>query len=430
MSTELLRFLTEASVTLCAALLIVLALRSPLKRIFGAGMAYAYWCAVPATMAAQWLPAGQGIGMAESVGFWSLGVGETSQLRATVTASADAAMWPIAIWMLGAIACAAWMISSQRRFRMSFGALTDIGEGCRRAQSTSGLPALVGLWRPVIVLPSDFEHRFDPAQRALMLAHERTHLHRGDLWINALVAALRCLFWFNPLLHYAAACFRHDQELSCDASVIAQHPRARAAYARAMFTTQLAAQATPLGCHWGHTHPLQERIQMLKRNNNTPLRRIVGIALVTALVGGVGTVAWAAQPREAIAAVAVPGTVVMELLAKTSELEQRFTKIEPLGKEFSISTGSKGALWLIEGVVTVGEDKALYPASTPDTVWLAMRLHKNGKLLATPKVAVKSGGIARVKQGVKSDSAPDLDLQIKLTATKAVDTSVRSVASR
>src|SRR5690606_182279 len=114
-------------------------------------------------------------------------------------------------------------------------------------------PALVGAWRARIVLPADFERRYDTLERELILAHERVHLARGDAWVNAFVALLRSLNWFNPLVHLAAAKFRLDQELACDAAVIARFPRARRRYADAMLKVQLAGQAwqelrLPVGC--------------------------------------------------------------------------------------------------------------------------------------------------------------------------------------
>ncbi|MGD3580303.1 M56 family metallopeptidase, partial [Xanthomonas citri pv. citri] len=42
-------------------------------------------------------------------------------------------------------------------------------------------PVSVGLWRPRIVLPMDFDTRYSAAERTLILAHERLHLRRGDL---------------------------------------------------------------------------------------------------------------------------------------------------------------------------------------------------------------------------------------------------------
>src|SRR6185503_20979525 len=99
--------------------------------------------------------------------------------------------------------------------------------------------AVVGALDPHVVVPSDFEARFDAEERVLVLAHEWAHLRRQDARVNALVALLQCAFWFNPLVHLAARAIRMDQELACDAAVIAQFPEARRRYAEAMLKTQV-----------------------------------------------------------------------------------------------------------------------------------------------------------------------------------------------
>ncbi|QIL19916.1 TonB family protein [Thermomonas sp. HDW16] len=129
-----------------------------------------------------------------------------------------------------------------------------------------------------------------------MLIHEREHIARGDLLANACVAVLRCLFWFNPLVHFAARRFCDDQELACDERVIARHPRSRRAYGEAMLKTQIATSVLPLGCHWGQPHPLKERIEMLKQPLPSLLRRMSGRALVFAILLACGYAAWVAQP--------------------------------------------------------------------------------------------------------------------------------------
>src|SRR3546814_629662 len=94
---------------------------------------------------------------------------------------------------------------------------------------------MVGL-RARIVLPADFDARYSADERALILAHERIHRARGDVAGNALLAALRCVYWFNPLLWIAADRFRRDQELACDATVFTLHPHARRASREALGT--------------------------------------------------------------------------------------------------------------------------------------------------------------------------------------------------
>src|SRR3546814_498383 len=141
------------------------------------------------------------------------------------------------------VASALSQAAVQRRFHRSLGALRVDGNGLLRAGSSTGLPAVVGL-RARIVLPADFDVRYSADERALILAHERTHRARGDVAGNALMAALRCVYWFNPLLWIAADRFRRDQELACDATVVARHPHAPPPSCRAIGAPPLLAAPT------------------------------------------------------------------------------------------------------------------------------------------------------------------------------------------
>src|SRR5690606_21442169 len=70
----------------------------------------------------------------------------------------------------------------------------------------------------------------------------------------------------------------------------------RRAYGEAMLKTQLAAQPLPVGCHWGHGHPMKERLEMLRKPAPKRYRWIGGSAVVCALSLSMGYAAWAAQP--------------------------------------------------------------------------------------------------------------------------------------
>jgi len=155
---------------------------------------------------------------------------------------------------------------------------------------------VVGWWRSRIVLPEDFRERYTRGERRLVLAHEIAHLRAGDIHAQAFATALRCLFWFNPLVHIAAAQFRFDQELACDAAVLGRFPRGRGRYGSAMLKTQLAGFGLPVGCHWPSRHPLKERIEMLKQPLPARTRKVAGTLLVAMTVAGGSWAAWAAQP--------------------------------------------------------------------------------------------------------------------------------------
>ncbi|WP_296598434.1 M56 family metallopeptidase, partial [Phenylobacterium sp.] len=132
----------------------------------------------------------------------------------------------------------------------------------------------------------------------MVLAHEETHIARQDTRINALVTAARCVNWFNPMLHVLARVLRIDQELACDAQVIARHPKVRRSYAEAMLKTQLAARPLPLGCYWlpAGAHPLAERISLLSRAAPGPREQALGLMMLTALTLAAMGSAWAVKP--------------------------------------------------------------------------------------------------------------------------------------
>jgi TonB family protein len=300
MTHEFFFALCRCTLIASGAVLIVLALRQAICLAFGAQAAYRLWLVVPFAAVATLLPAPvQPLVLA--LPLFSGDVSNAPLAAVAPVAAFDPQFLLLGVWLCGAFATLVTFMLQQRRYLRRLGRLTGIDAYTLRAENTSHCPALIGAIRPRIVLPGDFESRYAPRERELVLAHERAHLARGDAQINALVAVLRCLQWFNPLFHFAALRFRFDQELACDANVIARFPEARRCYADAMLKAQLAGQARqelrlPVGCHWPSGHPLKERIAMLKRPLPGPAKTVVGLALAAVLVGTGSYAAWAAQP--------------------------------------------------------------------------------------------------------------------------------------
>jgi TonB family protein len=303
MGNELLRELLQATLATSAAIVLLQLLRKPLRQRFGARLAYQPWLLVPVAMIAVWLPA-KSAPLQASAGNALVQFGE-----AAIASNVEAAVsieWRgllVAAWIAGALLALAWFGLRQRRFMGQLERRRDRAFDTVEGQG----PALVGLWRPRIVLPEDFRERYTRGERRLVLAHEIAHLRAGDLHAQAFATALRCLFWFNPLVHFAAAQFRFDQELACDAAVLEKFPRGRARYGSAMLKTQLAVFGLPVGCHWQSSHPLKERIEMLKQPLPARTRRLAGSMLVATIIGCGTWAAWAAQP--APAAPAAPKSV-------------------------------------------------------------------------------------------------------------------------
>ncbi|WP_296598491.1 M56 family metallopeptidase [Phenylobacterium sp.] len=304
-ASDLLLLVVRANLVAAAAIGLILALRPVMTRRFDPRVTYALWALAPLAVMASLLPARRVVIAAGSMAS-RIAENQASALpppalvpKAVSLAAPlfDPVPWLVGAWALGALLSLGLLAWRQYSFGRSLGTLRREA-GVYRSEARGVGPAVVGALRPRIVVPADFEARFEPEERDVVLAHEQAHFRRGDPLANAMLALGQCLFWLNPLVHVAAHYVRLDQELACDAAVIARFPGARKRYAEAMLKTQLAPMAAPLACYWPgrSAHPMKHRIAMLKAAPAAGPRRTAGLALVGVLSLGVGLAAWAAQP--------------------------------------------------------------------------------------------------------------------------------------
>jgi beta-lactamase regulating signal transducer with metallopeptidase domain len=286
-----------------AAILVVRLLRKPLRAAAGARAAYGLWILVPAMALAVLLPAPSPLLASAQVTLPPQIRSALAAVTVSESTSHPALLIELALilWVVGAGAAFSWMLARQRAFVRSLGTLTRDADGLHRSSSVAA-PLVIGAWRSKIVVPADFEFRYSSAERVLVVAHERAHAARHDVAINMLASCALCLWWFNPLMYRALAWLRIDQELACDALVLARSQDARQPYADALLKSQLAAESAsgqPIGCHWQSAHPLKERISMLKRPLPGLRRRLAGLAFIVALTGIVSYATWAGQAAAA-----------------------------------------------------------------------------------------------------------------------------------
>ena len=300
MSASLLHALINATVASSLAMLFVAVLRRPLRAVADACTAYWLWLLVPAMTLAALLPAPSGIlhmssrSLTAYMGSGLSSVVSTAKQPRTLSIYVTAGL---AVWAVGVATMLGLLLRRQRAFVLSLGTLTPDSEATLRSAAIIA-PMLVGGWRSRLILPADFESRYPEEERKLMLAHERAHLLRHDVFVNAVAAGLLCLFWFNPLMYWAIGRLRLDQELACDAVALAQTGAARQCYAEALLRTQLASESgwhMPIECRWQSGHPLKERITMLKHRVPGLSRRIGGVGFVLVLTASASYAAWAAQ---------------------------------------------------------------------------------------------------------------------------------------
>lgn len=298
MSAAIVSTLASVNLALAGSVLAVLALRGPVRRRFGALSAYLLWLTpILCALAALVTPPLDAAPLAPLV----LTASQTARhaIPPALATSAAASM-VVLVWLAGAIITALLFAVRQARFTRSLGRLSPhpANPALLQGQHVGSGPMLLACPWPRIVVPADFDARFQGEARELVLAHERVHLARGDAITNALAVAVQCLAWFNPLVHLGAHRLRLDQEMACDEAVLVHRPEARRLYAETLLDTLLAPRVVPFGCHWpaGGAHPLKERLAMLNIPARSPARRLAGLGLVCAVSLLGGCAVWNAKP--------------------------------------------------------------------------------------------------------------------------------------
>jgi TonB family protein len=71
------------------------------------------------------------------------------------------------------------------------------------------------VWGPIVV-PPGFENR------TAVLAHEASHVERGDIWTSLLARVTCAIYWFHPLVWWAGSRMRLEADRACDDAVLRQ----------------------------------------------------------------------------------------------------------------------------------------------------------------------------------------------------------------
>lgn len=135
-------------------------------------------------------------------------------------------------------------------------------------RSSPGLlePGVVGLLRPVLLLPAGISGRLTPAQLDAVLAHELRHIRRRDNLFSSVHMLVEAIFWFHPLVWWIGARLVEERELACDQEVLSLGAEPRE-YAEGIVNVCKLYAESPLACVSGVTGSnLRKRIEGIMTN--------------------------------------------------------------------------------------------------------------------------------------------------------------------
>lgn len=211
-------------------------------------------------------------------------------------------------------------LEALRRLERSAG----IAQPIKLLVSESALePGIVGIFRPVLLLPAGITARLTDAQLEAIIRHELCHVRRRDNLAAAVHMAVEALFWFHPLIWWIGARLVDERERACDEEVL-RLGSAPQAYAQGILRVCEFYLESPLLCTAGVTGSnLKKRIEAIViqragRKLNLGQKLLIVVMAAAAVIGPVEIgVANPAPSRARSSQAAVAATQAFESVSIT-----------------------------------------------------------------------------------------------------------------
>lgn len=196
-----------------------------------------------------------------------------------------------ALWILGTLAVLARSFAQWMLVRRALHESTETSQAFVipvRISASQLEPAVVGILRPVLLLPKGLDQRLTPQEIRAVLAHERCHVAWRDNLAAALHMLVEALFWFHPLIWWLGARLVAERERACDEQVLAGG-HSPASYAEGILKVCEHYLESRLRCVAGVTGAnLRQRIEVIMKNplieNLGRVRKLLIIVIASATI--------------------------------------------------------------------------------------------------------------------------------------------------
>ena len=194
----------------------------------------------------------------------------------------------IGIWVCGIAVVLCVLLLRWLRIRAALRAAQPFGGPLQpgfpiavKLSTTTMEPGVIGILRPVLLLPLGITERLRPEQLHAIVAHELCHVRRRDNLTGALHLVVEAVFWFHPLVWWIGARIVEERELACDEAVLAGGSDPTA-YAEGLLDVCAFYLASPLICASGVSGAsLKKRILAIVRSQGADKLHVAKKALLT-----------------------------------------------------------------------------------------------------------------------------------------------------
>jgi bla regulator protein BlaR1 len=176
----------------------------------------------------------------------------------------------VALWAIGAVAVLVMRLRGWGRIKAALrGSVPWAIGGPVPVRAAPGLlePGVVGVWRPVLLLPADLQTALTEPQLRAVLEHEFAHVRRRDNLTAGIHMVVEGVCWFHPLVWWVGARMVEERERACDEAVlrVCGEPQT---YAESILTVCKRYVESPVACVSGVTGAdLKKRVAAIMRNH-------------------------------------------------------------------------------------------------------------------------------------------------------------------
>ncbi len=146
------------------------------------------------------------------------------------------------------------------------------------------MPVVIGVVKPVILVPLGMLSQLSPQQVETILLHELAHVRRRDFTMNLFQRVAECFFFFNPFIIWLSARIREEREACCD-DIVMQHTCDKRSYLEALISFRQPERVSSLhALALGQKNNLLNRVKRMVTHENNKLNAMEKLTLIFVLM--------------------------------------------------------------------------------------------------------------------------------------------------